>query len=150
MKQTVMVEVHYSSPKSNSHDLVRVYFYWGGTLWHAPTMLLFNSSPNFPFDVAAATPGCLLCSHSLVVVYTIRGAAIVMHNKACKGSERRSGHGLWTATSECIWLSKINNSDLCLSLEDSKGKNFTYGHFWGTNSRSFNREGEVVRSKRGF
>ncbi len=31
-----------------------------------------------------------------------------------------------------------------------KGKNLTYGHFWGTNGRSFGREGEVVRSKRGF
>ena len=30
------------------------------------------------------------------------------------------------------------------------GKNLTYGQFWGTNGRPFSREGEVVRSKRGF
>ncbi len=34
--------------------------------------------------------------------------------------------------------------------EGLKVKNLTYGHFWGTNGRSFSREGEVVRSKRGF
>ena len=31
-----------------------------------------------------------------------------------------------------------------------KVKNLTYGHFWGTDGRPFDREGEVVRSRRGF
>ena len=29
-------------------------------------------------------------------------------------------------------------------------KNLAYGHFWGTDGRSLDREGEVVRSRRGF
>ncbi len=35
-------------------------------------------------------------------------------------------------------------------LSHGKGKNLTYEHLWGTGGRPFNREGEVVRSKRGF
>ena len=31
-----------------------------------------------------------------------------------------------------------------------KGKNLTNGHFWGTDDRPFDREGEVVHSRRGF
>ncbi len=33
---------------------------------------------------------------------------------------------------------------------NSGKKNLTYGHFWGTNGRPFDREGGVVRSRRGF
>ncbi len=32
----------------------------------------------------------------------------------------------------------------------NKGKNLTYGHFWGTDGRPIGREGGVVRSERGF
>ncbi len=31
-----------------------------------------------------------------------------------------------------------------------QGKNLTYEQFWGTDSRSLDRESEVVRSKRGL
>ncbi len=34
--------------------------------------------------------------------------------------------------------------------QDEQVKNLTNGQFWETDGRSFDREGEVVRSKRGF